>query len=1625
MSKDTMRRYIFIEKEGLLTMNKRGIRILISLVLTVCLLLTYPGSGWSSVVTALAAPGLQDLDGGEILYLPFEEGVGITASDLSGMDNHGTLQTVSGSGTGVGWTENGKFGKALEFQGTDGFVRCGKIPQLSENAPNVRMSIEFWAKRTGDGAGVTPGLISQRGQGWGLIWHVGDALYTRVYQSDGKEINSGLINDILTVGTWRHIVLTAGESTVNTYIDGKLKKSVPYDGTVLTYRPDATNNADLLIGRQTSNFFQGILDEIKIYNQALSPEQILEHYQRGIDPDKLLFLPMDEGQGSVAYNTNGQGNNNAVLKNGAAWTTGRTGTGIELDGKTGYLDCGLGADLNYGDAQGKPGSITVSLWAKRTGKGSGVTPGLISNRDRGFGLIWLSNEDSLNARIYQADGAAIESGELPAVFPLHVWRHIVLTADGAFASIYIDGVLKQRMLYNGTLNPSTAKLFIGMQSNQMFQGVVDDVRLFRSGKNAEEVLSLYKEGSDAHALLDLRPEEGQARDFSGNDHHGVFQGGSGQSVGLAGNAFYFNGQDGLINVGNKPTLDAPNQMAVEFWVRRTGVGTGVTPGIISKRDNGWGLIWQSGTALNARIYQSDGKAVNSGPINDVLKLNAWRHVVLNANGQTVDVFVDGHPVRSVAYDGTIKRGLSNLVLGFQQGQYFQGNLDAVRIYDKALSAEQIITHFNDESKIKNASVFRQTYVAYPESMQIIENGFVEEDGERIYKLQVEFSKRNNAQFMLPLNVYFKSDLTSNWIYKADAENLDYSFNAIFDLNPAFPNFAAPIFDTTFEPRMTVLPVAGYQPTIQEVDGWTLLTADKTDEYMQNVGYGQISEKYFPEAATSSYTPVLKRLAVYLNAMPGGSITLRFRDISVVGQIGTTAEMFDATDRGWAQPAEGQTESAQERYLARWTSYTQDTAAARQAVASVPLHSPDAEQMRVRILADIDALSRELSAYKSRQYIYIRKETENTYITRISAFQEAAENLILLDQQLVSGKPLVIGTIAPASDAMLTPDIAGMTNLLEYGVMKPEITMSATPGEYEPGSFIVYSQNGEEEVLATASDLVNTVTGKRISRKKIDIRLVKNWYQTKFGWQNVVIRQPESPKLVPELLLHDDALIKVDQTEKKNYVWLNFPEGGKTSEYYWISATDEKRRTLNPVPEDLADGKVIPAVYGDPAKKEDTYKLITPEDGPLYDATSLQPVSVKSKALQQFWVTVNVPRGAKAGEYAGTISLTAGGRDLGTVVLKLVVHSFKLDFESNSFTSSIYYRSRINYLGEFPNGTVSSEYRTKDQLVAELKNMVAHGVTNPTFYQYFDGFNKPGNEAMLQGLRDHMDARVEAGITSPVLYSCYGIFLEDIVKDTGTPLEQRVAAVRQSVSDIIAYLGANYGITDIYFYGLDEATAESMKAQKEIWKAVREGGGKIFVAGTVINNLAMIDEQDVLVSAGPVTPQMADYWHNMTQLNDPPEPRMIFSYANPQAGVENPAIYRRNYGLLLWQSNYDGACDFALNLSYGNIWNDFDHPAYRDQNFAYPTVDGLIDTLAWEGYREGMDDIRYVLKLQEEIKRAQRKGGKKKGNQTLLARAREAQAYLDELKTANLMLLDYQDMRARTAAYITLLQNTKG
>lgn len=472
-----------------------------------------------------------------------------------------------------------------------------------------------------------------------------------------------------------------------------------------------------------------------------------------------------------------------------------------------------------------------------------------------------------------------------------------------------------------------------------------------------------------------------------------------------------------------------------------------------------------------------------------------------------------------------------------------------------------------------------------------------------------------------------------------------------------------------------------------------------------------------------------------------------------------------------------------------------------------------------------------------------------------------------------------------------------------------LNVVAAKGEFEAAGFVLKAtDNSVNNLVLSPTDLIGP--NGNISASNVDIKVVKVWYQAFYAWNSLGRGSISIDKqtLVPELLLNNDDLIRVDYDEQKNYLFLAKQQGEK--KYVWINI------------QKLFDGPT------------DSLRAALNFQGyPIADAVRLAPTNLEKEKNKQFWVTVHVPQNALPGKYLGNITLKTGAVNLGQINIELTVLPFEL--RESKLTYGIYYRGKL-----YPNSvSLSSEYKNLEQFKAELTDILNHGVSNPIIYQ------DPTNESLFKQV---LGLRQELGMGSMPLY-LYGIRTDLF----GRTLDS-LFGLKQAVLKVIK-IAHSFGIGEVYIYGRDEPKGKELISERAAWESVHKAGGKVFVAGYKGTFEAAGDLLDLFIYSAKPLPNEAKKFHSVGHK--------IFSYNNPQTGPENPLLFRRNYGVVLWGSGFDGAMPYAYQDCSGSCWNDLDDPQYRDQMFSYPTMNGVIDTIAWEGFREGIDDVRYITTLE--------------------------------------------------------------
>ncbi len=204
-------------------------------------------------------------------YWKFDEGQGDVVVDRSGRENDGEIW-------GARWVR-GPFGTALAFDGQGAYV---SLPEIAALDGSEEMTLEAWAYW--EGTGRYPNIVT--GGTWspgGFLMFVNDRQCTFRMGRPGfsatgdrsgwREVSAPLVAPF-ALGRWYHLAATFKRPTIATYVDGQPVGSAKWD------YPVAHEN-DLLIGKWGgSTTHQGLIDEVKIYNRALSAAEIAAGYEK-------------------------------------------------------------------------------------------------------------------------------------------------------------------------------------------------------------------------------------------------------------------------------------------------------------------------------------------------------------------------------------------------------------------------------------------------------------------------------------------------------------------------------------------------------------------------------------------------------------------------------------------------------------------------------------------------------------------------------------------------------------------------------------------------------------------------------------------------------------------------------------------------------------------------------------------------------------------------------------------------------------------------------------------------------------------------------------------------------------------------------------------------------------------------------------------------------------------------------------------------------------------------------------------------------------------------------------------------------------------------------------------------
>lgn len=200
----------------------------------------------------------------------------ILKNSAMGVDQRNYNQAVlNGDISNAAWTEGRWQGKgALYFPGSSSGVNCHSAPAIQKE----EFTIAVWAKFTDTSGQQVLASMDGTSRLWALYRMSGGQLRFFVFDPNGayKASDKAWNPD---VNRWYLIVGTKSKGTdgcVRTYVNGE-----PYGPVVSQPNPATTATTDMRIGRRSSDYFKGVIDEVVYFSRALTPPEIKGMYNMG------------------------------------------------------------------------------------------------------------------------------------------------------------------------------------------------------------------------------------------------------------------------------------------------------------------------------------------------------------------------------------------------------------------------------------------------------------------------------------------------------------------------------------------------------------------------------------------------------------------------------------------------------------------------------------------------------------------------------------------------------------------------------------------------------------------------------------------------------------------------------------------------------------------------------------------------------------------------------------------------------------------------------------------------------------------------------------------------------------------------------------------------------------------------------------------------------------------------------------------------------------------------------------------------------------------------------------------------------------------------------------------------
>lgn len=418
-------------------------------------------------------------------------------------------------------------------------------------------------------------------------------------------------------------------------------------------------------------------------------------------PNKIAGWHFNEVSGQTIYSDSSGNVNNmtcADLSCPIGGNSGLFGNDVLLNGKNNYLAAINTSSLNPTDA------VSIEAWIK---------PKNFSNDPDFYEVITTKN---LNYELTISKTGAIRYGitneanvrqaqDSPNVLNFDVWNHVVITYDGTIVLAYLNGELVDSVAQTGKIKNDDSALTIGQWNNAYhYNGEIDELNIYNRALNAADIKAHYARIKNisldtfVYYKMDETVGSNNFIDSSGNSNDAVCAGNSCSVAGVSGRkdtALLFDGKDDYLKLDDNTTINPTKQVTMEAWIKPAFKPGDTFYQVVATKNLNYELTVSKEGALRCGITNTSGyRAVKDIP--NIVLNNRWNHVAMTYDGAQIVFYVNGEPVGTLPQTGFIRVDNLPLLIGQWDNYYwFDGVIDELKIYDKALAATDIKSHYDE------------------------------------------------------------------------------------------------------------------------------------------------------------------------------------------------------------------------------------------------------------------------------------------------------------------------------------------------------------------------------------------------------------------------------------------------------------------------------------------------------------------------------------------------------------------------------------------------------------------------------------------------------------------------------------------------------------------------------------------------------------------------------------------------------------------------------------------------------------------------------------------------------------------------------------------------------------------